>query len=66
MIEGTLQQWLVDDGAEATEGEPLYLLEMDKVEQEILSPMTGVLRHVGEPGEVYEVGALIGEITASG
>ncbi len=62
MEEGTLQEWLVDDGASVTEGDPLYLLETDKVENEIAAPSTGVLRQTGVPGETYPVGEEIGQI----
>ena len=62
MTEGTVVQWLVDDGAAVAVGEPLYVLETDKVENEIESPTTGVVRIVGTPGEVYDVGTLIATI----
>lgn len=62
MTEGTVAQWLVEDGAAVVAGEPLYVLETDKVENEIESPATGVIRIVGTPGEVYDVGTLIATI----
>ena len=62
MTEGTVVQWLVDDGASVAAGEALYVLETDKVENEIESPATGVIRIVGTPGEVYDVGTLIATI----
>jgi len=62
MTEGTVVQWLVEDGAAVGAGEPLYVLETDKVENEIESPTTGVIRIVGTPGEVYDVGTLIATI----
>jgi pyruvate/2-oxoglutarate dehydrogenase complex dihydrolipoamide acyltransferase (E2) component len=63
MEEGTLLAWLVEDGASVTEGELIYSLETDKVENEIEAPIGGVIRIIGEPGEVYAVGALIAEIS---
>jgi pyruvate/2-oxoglutarate dehydrogenase complex dihydrolipoamide acyltransferase (E2) component len=62
MTEGTVVQWLVEDGAAVGAGEPLYVLETDKVENEIESPAAGVIRIVGTPGEVYDVGTLIATI----
>jgi len=62
MTEGTVVQWLVEDGQAVGAGEPLYVLETDKVENEIESPTTGVIRIVGTPGEVYDVGTLIATI----
>ena len=62
MEEGTLQEWLVEDGAAVNEGDPLYVLETDKVENEVTAPAAGVLRQSGVPGETYAVGAEIGQI----
>jgi pyruvate/2-oxoglutarate dehydrogenase complex dihydrolipoamide acyltransferase (E2) component len=60
--EGTLSAWLVDDGAEISEGQPLYELETDKSTQEVESPCNGVLKILKDAGEAYEVGTVIGEI----
>jgi pyruvate/2-oxoglutarate dehydrogenase complex dihydrolipoamide acyltransferase (E2) component len=62
MEEGTVTEWLVDDGATVTAGEPLYLLESDKVENEIAAPASGVLRQAATAGEAYPVGTEIGTI----
>lgn len=62
MNEGTLTEWLVADGAEINEGEPLYSLESDKSVMEIESPATGRLKIGAQAGEVYQVGAVLGEI----
>ena len=62
MSEGTLAEWLVKDGGQATAGAPLYSLESDKSATEIESPATGVLRIVKPVGEVYPVGTVIGLI----
>ncbi|MGD8279892.1 MAG: lipoyl domain-containing protein [Gemmatimonadota bacterium] len=62
VMEGTLVEWLAADGARVEDGEPIYLLETDKVEMEIQAPCAGVLRHIGQEGEVYPVGELIGTI----
>jgi biotin carboxyl carrier protein len=62
MEEGILSAWLAEDGATVTEGEPLYVLENDKVENEIPAPASGVLHRSGVPGETYAVGTEIGRI----
>ncbi len=62
MTEATLARWLVDDGAEITQDQPIYLLETDKVESEIPAPVSGVLRRIGNAGETYPVGEIIGEL----
>lgn len=62
MNEGTLTEWLVADGAEVAEGQPLYALESDKSVQEIEAPASGTLKIVATEGEVYQVGDLLAEI----
>jgi pyruvate/2-oxoglutarate dehydrogenase complex dihydrolipoamide acyltransferase (E2) component len=62
MTEGTIVLWLVGDGATVAAGEPIYVLENDKVENEIEAPTAGVIHIVGTAGEVYDVGTLIATI----
>lgn len=62
MNEGTLAEWLVEDGGQAKEGEPLFSLESEKSTNEVDSPATGTLRILAQPGEVYEVGHVLGII----
>lgn len=62
MNEGELAEWLVEDGAQVSEGQPLYSLEADKSTNEVESPASGKLRIIGQVGEVYEVGTVIAEI----
>ncbi len=63
MNEGTIAEWLVPDGAQVKEGQPIYTLESDKSAQEIESPASGVIRIIGTVGEVYKVGTVIAEVT---
>ncbi len=63
MAEGTLTEWLVDDGAMVEKGQFIYCLELDKSVQEIESPASGILKQIGVAGETYDVGTLIGEIS---
>ena len=62
MNEGTLGQWIVPDGATVTEGQPLYTLESEKAAEDIPAPASGRLRIIGQPGQLYQVGDLIGEL----
>lgn len=62
MDEAILTSWLAEDGARVTAGQPLYVLDSDKVETEIESPVDGVLECIGEEGQVYAVGAVIATI----
>lgn len=66
MEEGTLIEWLVADGATVALEEPLYVLETDKVENEITAPVGGVLHQTGEAGRTYQVGETIGTIESDG
>lgn len=62
MNEAVLAEWMVKDGANVVEGQPLYALESDKSVQEIESPATGKLTIMAELGEMYQVGHLLGTI----
>ena len=62
MTEGTIVEWLVADGDAVTEGQPLYLIETDKVENEVEATAAGTVHLTGEEGETYPVGEQIGEI----
>lgn len=61
--EGTLAEWLVEDGAIVEEGEAIYSLETDKSVQDIEAPVAGKLTQKVAAGETYDVGTEIGEIT---
>jgi len=62
MNEGVLAEWLVEDGTQVSEGQPLYALEADKSTNEVEAPATGTLKIIGLVGETYEVGEVIAEI----
>jgi pyruvate/2-oxoglutarate dehydrogenase complex dihydrolipoamide acyltransferase (E2) component len=62
MEEGELAEWLVPSGSRVEEGQRVYLLATDKVEMEVEAPASGILHHVGDAGQVYAVGTVIGHI----
>jgi pyruvate/2-oxoglutarate dehydrogenase complex dihydrolipoamide acyltransferase (E2) component len=62
MIEGTVSEWLVADGAQALEGRALYSLESDKAVQEIDAPASGTLRIIIAAGETHPVGTVLATI----
>ena len=62
--EGTLTEWLVEDGAMVQAGQAIYALETDKSVQEIEAPESGKLIQKVAAGETYPVGTEIGEIVA--
>jgi pyruvate/2-oxoglutarate dehydrogenase complex dihydrolipoamide acyltransferase (E2) component len=62
MTEGVLAEWLVSDGGQVNEGDPIYTLETGKAAQDIQAPASGRLIHKAQAGETYPVGTDIGEI----
>jgi pyruvate/2-oxoglutarate dehydrogenase complex dihydrolipoamide acyltransferase (E2) component len=63
MSEGKLAEWLVPDGAEIKEGQPIYALESEKATEEVEAPASGRLKIIAIVGEIYQVGDLMGEIS---
>jgi pyruvate/2-oxoglutarate dehydrogenase complex dihydrolipoamide acyltransferase (E2) component len=61
--EGTLVEWLVDDGAQVREGDAIYVLETGKTARDIEAPATGRLLQKARAGQDYPVGTEIGEIS---
>lgn len=62
MNEGQIAEWLAKDGDQVSEGQPLFSLEADKSTNEVEAPASGTLRIVGQVGETYEVGTVLGYI----
>lgn len=62
MIEGALTQWLVADGDLVEAGTPLYVLETDKVENEVEAVVAGVVHLGADAGNTYPVGMQVAEI----
>lgn len=62
MTDAKFVEWLVDDGAEVKEGDPLFAIENDKAVEEIPAPYTGVVKQIAEPDQEYEVGDVLGTI----
>lgn len=61
-----LVQWLVEDGAEVAEGQPLVVVETSKAIEELESPGSGVLHIRVEKGGVCKPGDSIGHLLAPG
>lgn len=61
--EVTIVEWLVEDGATVTTGQPILVVATDKTEVEIEATMDGTLKHGAAPEEDYAVGAVIGAIS---
>jgi pyruvate dehydrogenase E2 component (dihydrolipoamide acetyltransferase) len=61
----TLIEWLVADGATVDVGEPLFLMETDKVETEIECEDAGILVTEAEAGYAAPIGSRIGYIAST-
>jgi len=66
MTDGTIREWLVPDGASVQVGDPVLVIETDKVETEVEAREAGVLSISGVVGENYECGDVIGHLLADG
>jgi pyruvate dehydrogenase E2 component (dihydrolipoamide acetyltransferase) len=67
MEDGTLTRWLVNEGDEIAEGQPLVEVETAKINSELESPATGVVSHImAAEGSLVKVGALVAVIGAPG
>ena len=63
VVEGTISQWLVKEGDRVERDQPLVEVTTDKVDIEIPSPATGVIKRiVASAGEVVPVGAELARI----
>ena len=67
MEDGTLTKWLVSEGDEIAEGQPLVEVETAKINSELESPASGVVAHImaGE-GSLVKVGELVAVIGEPG
>jgi pyruvate/2-oxoglutarate dehydrogenase complex dihydrolipoamide acyltransferase (E2) component len=62
VAEATLTQLLVSDGEAVAEGQPLFVIETEKVETEIEAGAAGTVHWTGTEGTVYDIGTEIGVI----
>lgn len=60
--EATLTKVLVEEGGQAIEGQPLFTIETEKVETEIVAGASGTVHWTGTEGTTYEIGTEIGSI----
>ena len=62
MEEGTVLQWLKQDGDEVAKGEPLVEIETDKANMMVEAPDSGQLQLVAQIGDSLPIGATIATI----
>lgn len=61
--EAELVDFLAETGDRVEEGEPIYVIATEKVEQEIEAGASGTVHWTGQIGTSYDIGAQIGVIT---
>jgi pyruvate dehydrogenase E2 component (dihydrolipoamide acetyltransferase) len=61
MEQGTILQWIRGEGEQVTKGQPVVLIQTEKVEYEVEAPAAGtLLKVVAQAGEELPVGGLMG------
>ena len=59
-----LVEWLVEEGARVSVGDPIFVIEGEKVEMEIEADAAGWVHREAEPGLEGPIGTRIGVICA--
>ena len=66
MEEGTIAEWLADDGAIVEAGSPVLRIETDKTETDVEAASSGTLKQIGQVGDTFACGEQIGWFLADG
>ena len=66
MEEGTITEWFVEDGDTVTAGAAVMRIETDKTETDVEAAGTGRLHRLGQVGETFACGEVIGWFLADG
>lgn len=66
MEEGTVDEWLLEDGARVTVGMPLLRLATDKIDVDVEAESDGILHRAVGNGTTMEPGAVLGWLLADG
>jgi pyruvate/2-oxoglutarate dehydrogenase complex dihydrolipoamide acyltransferase (E2) component len=67
MTVGTVTGWLCEEGAEITEGDPIFTVETEKAVNDVEAPADGVLLKIVAPqGEEVPVSGAVAIIAAPG
>ena len=65
MNEGTINEWLMADGARVEKGAPIMVVETEKVSYDVESPLAGFLHIIVPVGETVPVETLVGKIAST-
>lgn len=66
MKEGLLVKWLARDGERVEKGQPLFVVETDKVTNQVEAEVGGILHHVVREGSSVPVAGLVAYILREG
>src|ERR1700760_2927611 len=67
IFEGTITKWLKKPGDQVQRDEPLFEISTDKVDAEIPSPASGVLKDIkANEGQTVQVNTVVATIDADG
>ena len=66
MEEGTITEWFADDGDTVTAGAAVMRIETDKTETDVEAAASGRLHRLGQVGDTFACGELIGWFLADG
>lgn len=66
MEEGTLCRWLVAEGATVVAGQPIFEMETEKVQMEVVAERDGILRQLVADGTTLKPGDVVGCLLAPG
>src|SRR5262245_9416143 len=62
ITEATLNRWFKPDGAFVKADEPLFEMGTDKASQEVVAPVSGVVKHLVKEGETVAIGKVVAQI----
>ena len=62
ITEATLNRWFKPDGAFVKVDEPLFEMGTDKASQEVVAPVSGVVKHLVAEGATVAIGATVAQI----
>lgn len=65
MNEGTINEWLIADGARVEKGAPIMVVETEKVSYDVESPVEGFLHIIVPVGDTVPVETLVGKIAST-
>ena len=66
MIEGTITEWLVQDGDTVAADQPLFSFETEKIDTEVSSETAGTLRIIEPVDAIVAAGAVVAYVLAEG